>query len=136
MIRSIYCPSLDKFDEAHTLATKAQLQILIGDSELTKKLEFDRNRVCIISIPNEHCLVLHQPTVQPNMAQVIEYINDFCDLTKSKMVVYVDDNIVNPQIIEKHKSRYLYRTPVHGNHRVRIFVDDIVTAEEEYEVLP
>lgn len=135
MIRSVYCPSEDRLNEATELADNLKLPIVVGNCSNIAEVEFDRDSVCVISIPDKHFLSVTSDEVRANFSQIIDYTNDFVDLRKGNLSILVDNDPLEFQMLEQHRARCFHRSSLLGEHLITVTIDDTVMAEIVYKVV-
>ena len=79
MDRYVFCPNESAMDEAIRMAKEWSLPILNGDSERSLVVEFDRNVVSVILVPIFNGFDECPQIIEPNMAYVFRYQNDFIE---------------------------------------------------------
>lgn len=109
MDRAIYCPSEKQMDQAKILASKTFLPILVGSSEKTKDLKFDRTVVSIIKIPEFKSFRYFSDSVKLGFNQHFLYENDYVDIYNNALLL-VDGEKIKPSFQEKHKIKWSYAT--------------------------
>ena len=77
MRRYVYCPSDDHIASAEELAIKTGLPILIGDSEGSVDVDFNRHTVSVIKIPERKELSMLYEDVPVGFHQSIRYVNEY-----------------------------------------------------------
>jgi hypothetical protein len=128
MERVIYCPSDEFLAEASSLSRKNSLQIIVGDNDHTRSLEFNREKVSSVSIPrHRYCAFLK--TVEKGFHQNIKYINEFVIL-KNKINLYINNDEVKSLYEESHIAKFVYPCTDVGEHSCKIIVDGKI--EEEF----
>lgn len=129
MRRYIYCPNNIFLDKATELAKKINIPILIGDNKESKNLDFDRNSISVIKIPENKSLKLLYDTVPLGFHQSIKYTNEF-RLLKNNTQMLINGMIVKPLYEELHTIKYNYLCDTIGEHWCTIIVDN--KKEEEF----
>jgi hypothetical protein len=128
MNRLIYCPSDDFVEEASALSKKNYLQILVGDNDYTKNLDFNRGKVSVISVPeNKSCSF--NTSVKKGFHQNIIYKNEFC-IIKNNVNLFINDELIKPMYEERHVAKFVYLCEYGGDHSCKIIVDEKI--EEEF----
>lgn len=136
MQRVFYVPaSMQISEEFNDRATSLALQILHGESALSRYVDFDRDVAQVISIPSEKmCLFLRE--VQITFHQNVEVTNDFVDLRDDVTFVLNGRTIIQPLILEKHYARYVIETNGYGVQVFDIFSKSMEVLEHgEYYVV-
>jgi hypothetical protein len=128
MYRVVYCPSDEFLEESAILAKKNYLQIIVGDNDYTKNLEFNREKVSVVSIP-EHKGAMLLNSVKKGFHQSIKYKNDFI-IIKNKINLFINNELVKPVYEESHIAKFVYICKEYGNYSCKIIVDEKV--EEEF----
>jgi len=106
MRRVIYCPSETHIEEARFLAKDSHLPINIGSSEELDLLDFDREKVQIVLVP-EFRNFNYLKNVKKGFHQVVTFNNDFVTFTKS-INIFFENKIIKPNILEKHHARFFF----------------------------
>jgi hypothetical protein len=129
MRRYVYCPSNDHIASAEELAIKTNLPILIGDSEESRDVVFDRGTVSIIKIPEKKDLIILYKEVPIGFHQCIRYINEYKTL-KNNIKLLINNELIKPLYEENHAVRYNFLCQTSGEHSCSISVND--SKEEEF----
>jgi len=106
MRRVIYCPSETHLEEAISLAKNSHLPINVGSSEELNPLDFDREKVQIVLVP-EFSNINYLKNVKKGFHQVVTFNNDFVTFTKNTNIFF-EDRIIKPNILEKHHARFFF----------------------------
>jgi hypothetical protein len=106
MRRVIYCPSEELLEEASSLAKDSHLPINMGSSEELDLLDFDRERVQIVLIP-ELNNINYIKNVKKGFHQIVTINNDFITFTKNANIIF-ENNIIKPNVFEKHYLRFFF----------------------------
>lgn len=138
MIKTIYCPSVDHIDEAEKLSEAYKLPILIGDNAQTVELEFNRDLVSVISIPERNVFTLSSKRIRKNLIQIFELNNEFIDLKNNNIELLVQTSDkelwLEPNLLHQHHVKYSHRNTDIGEYKVKLFVNKELFIEETYEV--
>lgn len=129
MRRYIYCPNDDSLDEATELAKKISIPILIGDNKDSKNIDFDRNSISVIKIPENRNISLLYDDVPVGFHQSIKYTNEFKDL-KNNTKMIINDTLISPLYEEMHVIKYNYLCNEIGQYSCTIIIDN--KKEEEF----
>jgi hypothetical protein len=129
MRRYVYCPSDDHIASAEELAIKTGLPILIGDSQESTDVDFNRYTVSVIKIPEKKDLSLLYTEAPIGFHQCIRYINEYKTL-KNNIKLLINNESIKPIYEEMHTVRYNYLCQTSGEHLCSILVDD--NKEEEF----
>lgn len=132
MKRVIYCPTSKEVEEANELSLLTRLQIQIGDSEKTKNLSFDREKIQVVEIPEINEL-FSLPVINQYFHQTILYINEFLVL-KNNIQLKIDKQLIDPVFQEKHRVKYSYFCEDHGVKYGTIYVDNKLIREFDFVV--
>jgi len=129
MRRYVYCPSDDHIASAEELAIKTGLPILIGDSEGSVDVDFNRHTVSVIKIPEKKDLNMLYTEAPIGFHQSIRYINEY-KVLKNNIKLLINNELIKPLYEEKHAVRYNFLCQTSGEHFCSIFVND--SKEEEF----
>lgn len=132
MQRLIYCPGQEHIDEASSLSKKLSLPIVVGESESISLMDFDRNSICVLCVPEKHDIVF-KPVVECGFHQSIRYTNDFIDFTDGISVKDGDMQFF-PVLIEKHYCHFIYTCDSVGSHSFFIQSNEKILEERNYVV--
>ena len=132
MQRLIYCPGQEHVDEASLLSKKLSLPIVVGESESISSIDFDRNSVCVIQVPEKHNVVF-KDVVECGFHQSIKYTNDFVDFNNG-VTVKDGDMEFFPVLAEKHYCHFVYTCDVVGSRSFLIKSNEAVLEERNYVV--
>ena len=132
MRRVIYCPTQNDLSESNQLAKKNCLPINVGEFEESINLNFDRNIIQILEIPEIKNLS-YLREVEKGFHQKINYINDFITFNKND-IVCINDKKYYPFLLEKHRLRFIIEEQEIGSKNVKIFNEERVVEEFEYNV--
>ena len=128
MNRVIYCPSNEFLEEASSLARKNYLQIIVGDNDHTENLDFDREKVSVISVPENKGYSL-STIIKKGFHQNIKYKNEFC-IIKNRVSLFINDEPVKPVYEESHVAKFIYFCKNIGDYSCKIVIDQEI--EEEF----
>jgi len=106
MRRVIYCPSESFLEEASSLARESHLPINIGSSQELDLLEFDREKVQIVLIP-EINNISYLKNVAKGLHQIVVLNNDYISFTKD-INIYFENKYIRPNILENHYVRFFF----------------------------
>jgi len=129
MKRYIYCPEEQFLEEATELAKKVNLPILIGENKDSEKLNFDRNLISVIKIPENKSLRTLYEKVPLGFHQSIHYINEFKEL-KNNTKLFINKTLVKPLYEEMHAIKYNFLCQKIGDYSCIIVVNN--EQEEEF----
>jgi len=129
MRRYIYCPNDDLLDKATELAKKISIPILIGDNKDSKNIDFNRNFISVIKIPENRNISLLYNDVPVGFHQSIKYTNEFKDL-KNNTKMIINDTLISPLYEEMHVIKYNYLCNEIGQYSCTIMIDN--KKEEEF----
>jgi hypothetical protein len=93
-------------EEASSLAKDSHLSINVGSSEELDLLDFDREKVQIILVP-EFNNINYLQSVKKGFHQVVAFNNDFITFTKDLNIVF-EDNTIRPNVLENHHARFFF----------------------------
>ena len=133
MERRVYCPSQVDLAQAELLAKSCKLPILIGDSESTQNLSFDRSQVQIIQIPIFNYFIFNDFNIKLGFHQNFIYVNEFFELINN-VSLFINDDEIKPAYQEKHKIKFSYCCNNYGNHFGKIFLNKELVEEFEFNV--
>jgi len=88
------------------LAKNSHLPINVGSSEELNPLDFDREKVQIVLVP-EFSNINYLKNVKKGFHQVVTFNNDFVTFTKNTNIFF-EDRIIKPNILEKHHARFFF----------------------------
>lgn len=106
MRRVIFCPSENHLEEASSLSKDSHLPINVGSSEELDLLDFDREKVQIILVP-EIDNINYFESVKKGFHQVVIFNNDFVTFTKNMHIIF-ENNVIKPNILENHHSKFFF----------------------------
>ena len=106
MRRILYCPNESMLEEASAISKVNSLQIQVGDSESTSDLEFDRELVSVVEIPEFNYLE-YKKNIEKGLHQVFVYKNDFIAIDNTITVTF-DSEEIAPFITEKHYAKFVF----------------------------
>ena len=87
MYRIVYCPTNKTVDDATALATEWGLPIQHGDSERTELMDFDREKIQVLSVPIDRGFGFDEVEVSINKPIQIKYSNDWDDVSKYSFIL-------------------------------------------------
>ncbi len=132
MERVIYCPSIDLMEEATSLCKETLLPLQIGDSNHTKDLIFDRDKIQVVEVPGvEDFFSFGQ--VKQYFHQCIIYVNEFFVL-KNKIILKINDEIIKASFEEKHRVKYSYLCTKIGLNVGKLYYENKVIKEFDFVV--
>jgi hypothetical protein len=129
MKRYVYCPSSEYITSAEDLAIKTSLPILIGDSEESRNIDFDRSSILVVKIPEKKELTILHEKVPIGFHQCIRYINEYKTL-KNNIKLFINNALITPLYEEKHVVKYNFLCEQSGDYLCNIFIDK--KKEEEF----
>ncbi len=132
MRRVIYCPAEALLSEANDLAKKSQLPINVGEFEELVDLDFDRNVVQILEVP-EIKQTSYFKEVKNGFHQKINCLNDFVVFNKD-FYILIGNKKYFPIIIEKHKLKFVIEETQIGVKSAKIIGNKKTVEEFEYNV--
>lgn len=132
MRRVVYCPTESDIEESTTLAKMNYLPINIGEFEQSIDLDFDRNIVQVLEIP-EFKDVQYFKEIKNGFHQKINYLNDFILFDKNYYIL-INNIAYFPILIEKHKIKFLIKETEIGAKNVKIIKGENTVEEFEYNV--
>lgn len=106
MRRVIYCPSESFLEEASSLAKDSHLPINVGSSEELNLIDFDRDKVQIVLIP-EINNISYLKNVTKGFHQIVVLNNDYITFTKD-INIYFENKYIKPDILENHYARFFF----------------------------
>ena len=131
MDRIIYCPNESMIQEAEELSAKYKRNILIGDNSNTKKLEFNRDKVQLLSIPRvNHFSILHERIVF-GAHQGMVYENEFFVL-KNNTKLFVNSILIKSIYEENHRIRFSFNEYKIGKNIFEIRVNERVEQSGDF----
>jgi Fe-S cluster biosynthesis and repair protein YggX len=128
MERVIYCPSDELLEKASDISKKNYLPIIVGDNDHTKNLEFDREKISIVSIPEHKGYTIFN-SIKKGFHQNIKYKNEFI-IIKNKINLFINNELIKPMYEESHIAKFVYLCKESGDYSCKIIVDEKV--EEEF----
>lgn len=128
MRRYVYCPSDVDIASAEELAIKTGLPILIGDSEESADVNFNRYTVSVIKIPEKKELSMLYEDVPVGFHQSIRYVNEYKAL-KNNTKLFINNELIEPLYEEKHIARYNFLCKNSGDY----FCSIIINGDKEEE---
>jgi hypothetical protein len=133
--RVYYVPQdLEVTQEHLNEAESLGVNVLHGESALSRYVDFDRDNAQVISLPTER-LCFFLPTVEFPMHQIIEITNDFIDLRDEVVLVLNGSQVVKPTVLEKHFARYVIQSVGLGIQVFDVFDKGMQVIEHgQYEV--
>lgn len=132
MRRVVYCPDDSYIDQATVLAKQNNLPINIGIFDEVKNTTLPTDTVKVLEIPEEVNLYFDEK-VKQGFHQNIVYINDFIKFNKN-LLLFINDTLHNPLLIEKHKALYnIYESSI-GNKICKIYYNNEIIESFEYNV--
>jgi hypothetical protein len=132
MRRVIYCPAETLLSEANDLAKNSQLPINVGEFEELINLDFDRNIVQVLEVP-ETKQTSYLKEVKNGFHQKINYLNDFVVFNKN-FYILINDKKYFPTIIEKHKLKFVIEETQVCIKNAKIIENKETIEEFEYNV--
>lgn len=129
MQRYVYCPSEEFLDEATSLSKEVSLPIMLGDNEYSQNLSFDRNKVCVVKIPEKQNIFVGNETVKLGFHQSIKYTNEFKTL-KNNIELFINGEKVPSLYEEMHVVKFNFLCTKIGSHSCIINVSN--QKEEEF----
>jgi|688.fasta_scaffold756391_2 hypothetical protein len=132
MQRLIYCPSNEKLDEASSLGKKLSLPIVVGESESISFINFDRDSVSVLIVPEKNQIRFIE-NVNHGLHQSVRYTNEFVDFDDTTMLKDGDLEIA-PTIHEKHYCQFIYPCNSVGSRSFSVFVNGVFLEERNYVV--
>ncbi len=134
MERVVYSPSVDLLGEAENLAKITLLPILIGESEATKLLNFDRQEVQVLKIPKIYFFGLNTENINKGFHQSVLLIDEFTLEPISGYSLIFNDKIQIPIYSEKYKVKWSFQCFIEGINKVSLFLQDKQISEVEFNV--
>lgn len=128
MNRMIYCPNEGMLEKAISMSKINLLPILIGDNEHTRKINFNRDDVCSISVPEYKGYDI-LTSVSVGFHQNVKYCNEF-RILKNNIKLLVNNNQIKSLYQEKHFAKFIFKCEKSGNYECKILVNDEI--EEEF----
>lgn len=133
MERIIYCPNEEFLEDAQELSRVAQLPIVVGDSENTKLLNFDRSTVCVVKIPRVKEILVWSPRIKQGMHQSVIITDEFCEDIK-EYILNVDNSDIAPLYREKNRAKWVFDCTESGNMEINVYVGNNKVDVVEYYV--
>jgi|688.fasta_scaffold177091_4 hypothetical protein len=132
MRRVIYCPTEDRLPETNILVRSSRLPVNVGDFEQSIDLDFDRNIVQVLEIP-EIRNVIYMKEIQNGFHQKITYFNDFIVFNQNFFIL-INNQKYFPAIVEKHKLKFVIEEKEIGIKNATIINSQEKIEEFEYNV--
>jgi hypothetical protein len=132
MRRVVYCPVGSPLSEANDLAKNSQLPINVGEFEELINLDFDREIVQVLEVP-EIKQTSYLKEVENGFHQKINYLNDFVVFNKD-FYILINNKKYFPIIIEKHKLKFIIEETEIGIKSAKILKNNETIEEFEYNV--
>ena len=121
MRRILYCPDESMLEEAVSISKVNSMQIQVGSAQLTDDLEFDRESVSVVEIPEFNYLE-YKKDIDAGLHQVFNYHNDFISIDNS-IIVEFDLEEVPPFITEKHYAKFIFPCNKPGQFTAKVIFD-------------
>jgi hypothetical protein len=140
MDRVVFCPSEDLLEDAIKIANEWAIPIQIGDSERTKELSFDRNKVSVVLVPIDNCFSPFPAVIKPYQPAALEYYNDFVDCSKLQFLISTEHNIVIQTIpmkvivYDKHHVSLPLFLDSEGHYKITVKLDEEQLAALHFSV--
>lgn len=128
----LYCPNEAMLEEATSIAKLNFMQIQVGDSGATEDLDFDRNSVCVVEIP-ESRFVEYKANIVKGLHQILNYHNDFIVMDKN-LFAMVDSKKIAPVMLEKHYAKFVFPMNRPGEFVASIFSHDEILESVTFNV--
>jgi hypothetical protein len=136
MNRVVYIPSKDFLNEGERLASIWNLTILEGESERTKDLEFDRTKVCILSIPTAKTFSITSGLFVTGSCITFRYLDEynFCNGMTLRIESHNYKKDFTPIYAERHYVNFKARIPIAGRYEAIIMRDGIMVDKSFFEI--
>jgi len=131
MQRLIYCPDNEKLEEASNLSKKLSLPIVVGESESISFVDFDKNSVSVLIVPEKNQIRFIE-NIKQGLHQSVRYTNEFADLNSAALKD--GDLEILPTIKEKHYCQFVYPCNNVGSRSFSVLVGGVVLEERNYSV--
>jgi hypothetical protein len=89
------------------LSLKYKRNILVGDNDDSRKMDFDRNKVQLICIPKVDRIIILKTNLTFGTHQCIVYENEFVVL-KNNTQLFVNNILIKSLYEEKHKIKFVF----------------------------
>lgn len=132
MQRIVYCPNEDYIEQASFIAKKTSLPIVVGISESISSIDFDKDSVLVLSVP-ENRSVVYRKIVSPGFHQSVRYTNEFMQIYNGVKLLCGEETIY-PVMREKHYCQFIYACNNVGDYSFSIFLDDNEIETGDYVV--
>lgn len=132
MRRVVYCPTESDIEESTALAKMSHLPINIGEFEQSINLDFNRNIVQVLEIP-EFKDVQYFKEIKNGFHQKISYLNDFI-LFKKDCHIIINNIKYIPTLIEQHRLKFIIKEEENGIKNAKIINNESTIEEFEYYV--
>ena len=116
------------------MARSVLLPIVIGESDRTSELVFDKSVVSVIEIPRVRNFAVASPEVFLGMHQLIYVIDEFCGNNIGAYSVRSGNIEVSKMYTEKYTAKWSLVASNQGLNTADIFFDDEKVASIEYYV--
>jgi hypothetical protein len=140
MDRVVFCPSMESIEEAELIAKEWSLPIQVGDSERTKGMEFDRNKVSVILIPIYSGFLPFPPVIKPMTSISFNYYDDFVDCSKLDFFLSMNNALINKTIKMNAINHDLHHCALpaffesEGYYSISVFLESIKITEVNFVV--
>lgn len=137
MYRVVYSPSADFSKEAEKTASIWNLSILEGDSERTKKLVFDRTKVCVLSIPTRTSFTINSSLFVTGSCISFKYIDEYnyCNGMVLRIESHIFKKDFTPISAERHSATFKVRIPIAGKYEALILRDGVMVDKSFFEIM-
>jgi hypothetical protein len=133
MKRYVYCPSDNELEEAVIFAKKIDLPVLIGDSQGTESLIFDRSSVQILQVPENKFFNIRKEIVKKNFHQFIHYKNEY-ERIKGNVRLEINGVAVHALYEEIHSARFNFLCEHSGDYECILYLNNIKEEELSFAV--
>jgi hypothetical protein len=138
MERICYCPSEDHLEEAEQLAAPWGVHVQMGESDLTKPFEFDREKAQMLVIPTEQHFKVSSAYLKPYETLACNYLDEFTTVENVRLAYDGPQGTTHMEAQlggDPHYKGWRIRFPCSGRYHVRVFDDDGEIAVEEISVV-
>lgn len=141
MLRVVYVPESYDSSLGQELAIKHQIPIVHGLCSLIESVEFDREEIQVLHIPEYKKGGQSAQSIRCNFVMSIRYDDEYKDLSNANCILqfnYSDSDekiIINPSVKEKHLLIFNIRPTDPGAINYDIIVDDEIVYSNMFGVL-
>lgn len=111
-------------EEASAISKINFMQIQVGSSQSTNDLEFDRESVSVVEIPEFNYLE-YKKDIDIGLHQVLNYHNDFINIDNT-IIATVDSEEISPTITEKHYAKFIFPCNTPGEFTANVIFNETI----------